>query len=98
MTYELAFLPSALKAWKKLDNSIAQQFKKKLRERLDNPKVEKDKLSGYQNVFKIKLKGSGYRLAYEVKEKEITVLVLCVGKRENDEIYKQLKKTSKKAA
>ena len=92
MTYNLEFLPSALKKWKKLDNSITKPLKKKLKERLQNPRVEKDRLSGYKNVYKIKLREIGYRLAYEVHDNEITVLVLCVGRRENNEIYEILKK------
>ena len=51
MIYELEFLPSALKDWRKLDNSINVQFKKKLSERLENPKVVKDKLRGYEDVY-----------------------------------------------
>jgi len=80
MSYELEFLPSALKEWQKLDNSIKVQFKKKLSERLENPKVTKDKL-----------RDVGYRLAYQVKDSEIVVLVLVVGKRENNEVYEMLK-------
>ena len=91
MSYELEFLPSALKEWKKLDNSIKAQFKKKLSERLENPKVVKDKLRGYEDVYKIKLRDVGYRLAYQVKDDEIVVLVLVVGKRENNEVYEMLK-------
>lgn len=91
MSYELEFLPSALKEWQKLDNSIKVQFKKKLSERLENPKVTKDKLRGYEDVYKIKLRDAGYRLAYQVKDSEIVVLVLVVGKRENNEVYKMLK-------
>ena len=77
MSYELGFLPSALKEWQKLDNSVKMQFKKKLKERLENPKVAKDKLRGYENIYKIKLKDAGYRLV--------------VGKRANDEVYNLLK-------
>lgn len=91
MSYELEFLPSALKEWQKLDNSIKVQFKKKLSERLENPKVAKDKLLGYEDVYKIKLRDVGYRLAYQVKDSEIVVLVLVVGKRENNEVYEMLK-------
>ena len=91
MSYELEFLPSALKEWQKLNNSIKVQFKKKLSERLENPKVTKDKLRGYEDVYKIKLRDVGYRLAYQVKDDEIVVLVLVVGKRENNEVYKMLK-------
>jgi len=31
MTYELKFIPSALKEWSKLDNSICSVFKKALK-------------------------------------------------------------------
>ena len=91
MSYELGFLPSALKEWQKLDNSIKVQFKKKLAERLENPKIAKDKLRGYENIYKIKLKDAGYRLAYQVKDAQITIIVLVVGKRANDEVYNLLK-------
>ncbi len=80
-------MPKALKEWDKLGSTVKEQFKKKL----ENPKVEKDKLSRYENIYKIKLKDAGYRLAYEVKDKEIVVLVLSVGKREKDKIYNNLK-------
>ena len=91
VSYELEFLPSALKEWQKLDNSVKAQFKKKLAERLENPKVAKDELRGYENIYKIKLKDAGYRLAYQVKDAQITILVLVVGRRENDEAYELLK-------
>ena len=91
MTYKLEFKPKALKEWRKLDSTISMQFKKKLKERLENPKIPKDKLSGYENVYKIKLKSVGYRLAYEVQDEEIIILVLSVGKRENNYIYHNLK-------
>lgn len=92
MSYYLDFKPKALKEWNKLDLSIKIQFQKKLKQRLENPKVLKDKLSGYENVYKIKLRSVGYRLAYEVKDEEIVILVLSVGKRENNSIYENLKK------
>ena len=81
--FKLKFTKESNKEWQKLDNSIKTQFHKKLKERLQNPKVPSAKLSGYENVYKIKLKSSGFRLAYEVKEREIIILVLKIGKREN---------------
>jgi len=92
MTYKLKFTKYSNKEWRKLNSTVVTQFKKKLKERLENPKVQKDKLSGYENVYKIKLRSSGFRLAYEVKDKEIVVLVLSVGKRENNQVYKNLEK------
>ena len=90
MTYSLEFHPKALKEWKNLNHSIKLQLHKKLKERLENPRVVKDKLSGFENVYKIKLKTVGYRLAYEVKDAEIIVYVVSVGKRENNKIYDNL--------
>ncbi|WP_231563878.1 type II toxin-antitoxin system RelE family toxin [Sulfurospirillum cavolei] len=37
MSYELEFHPQALKEWKNLGETIKEQFKKKLKERLENP-------------------------------------------------------------
>ena len=91
MTYKLKFLSKALKEWRKLSPPIRSQFKKKLEERLVNPKVTPDKLAGYESVYKIKLRTSGYRLAYEVIDSEVVVYVLAIGKREKNEIYNKLK-------
>lgn len=91
MTYNLDFKPKALKEWSKIDSTIRLQFKKKLEKIVQNPRISKNKLSGYENIYKIKLRNSGYRLAYEVKDKEIVVLVLSVGKREGNSVYGNLK-------
>jgi mRNA interferase RelE/StbE len=90
MIYNLEFKPRALKEWKKLDNPLKEQFKKKLKTVLKNPKIAHNKLSSYENIYKLKLRSSGYRLAYEVKENEVVVLVLKIGKR--DKFYENLKK------
>ena len=91
MTYKLKFTDISNKEYKKLNSTIQEQFKKKLKERLKNPRVQKDKLSGYSNIYKIKLRSSGFRLVYEVKDEEIVVLVLTVAKRENNKVYENLK-------
>ena len=87
MTYKLEFLEEALKEWKKLKPTIQQQFKKKLAKVLEEPQIPKNKLSGHPNRYKIKLRSIGYRLVYEVINNEIVVLVVAVGKRENNSIY-----------
>ena len=88
MTYELAFLDEALKEWRKLDNTTREQFKTKLAERLQNPKVPSARLHGAKERYKIKLRNAGYRLVYQVKDQELLVLVVAVGKRERNEVYK----------
>jgi len=88
MRYKLAFVSDALKEWKALDNTIQKQFKKKLEQRLDDPKVNASQLFGSQHRYKIKLRQSGFRLVYEVIDKEVLVLVVAVGKRERNAVYK----------
>ncbi len=90
--YTLKFIPTALKEWKKLDPSIQVQFKKKLSERLDAPHVPTSRLHGFTHHYKIKLRASGYRLVYEVLDQEICVLVIAVGRRDKEEVYKKAKK------
>ena len=88
MTYELAFLEEALKEWKSLDGTVRQQFKAKLAERLENPETPASRLSGQTNRYKIKLRSAGFRLVYEVQARQVTVLVVAVGKRERNAVYK----------
>lgn len=88
MNYELEFHPDALEEWGKLDRSVHDQFKKKLEERLVNPRVPASKLSGQKDRFKIKLRNAGYRLVYEVRDTKLVVVVVAVGKRERNAAYK----------
>jgi mRNA interferase RelE/StbE len=88
MSYSLAFRESALKEWKKLDPPIREQFKKKLAERLERPRVESARLSGMPDCYKIKLKSAGYRLVYQVEDRTVTVVVVAVGRRERNFVYK----------
>ncbi len=88
MSYSLKFLPSALKEWNKLGETVRAQFKKKLRERLVEPVVPGDRLRGQTDYYKIKLRSSGYRMVYEVRKEEITVYVIAVGRRENQSVYR----------
>lgn len=88
MNYELSFHPDALDEWRHLDNSVRDLFKKKLAERMQNPRIPAAKLSGQKDRFKIKLRGAGYRLVYDVRDSEIVIVVVAVGKRERNAVYK----------
>lgn len=87
MRYRIKFLPSALKEWKKLAPPIQKQFKKKLNERILNPRIQASQLRGFKDMYKIKLRSVGYRLVYEVSDSEIAVYVIAVGKRERGIVY-----------
>jgi len=87
MSYKLAFHPDALAEWRKLDATVSEQFKKKLGERLRNPRVPAARLAGHKDRYKIKLRSVGYRLVYEVRDAVLLVIVVAVGKRERNAVY-----------
>lgn len=89
MTYRLEFLPSAQKEWRKLGATVQKQFKRKLVERLENPRVAASKLVGAQDRYKIKLRTSGFRLVYSVRDDVLVVTVIAVGKRDRSAIYRK---------
>jgi mRNA interferase RelE/StbE len=88
MTFRLVFKQDAQKEWRKLDSTIREQFKKKLKQRLASPRVESARLNGMKDCYKIKLRSAGYRLVYEVRDQEVIVSVVAVGKRARNEVYK----------
>jgi len=87
MSYELLFHPDAWDEWGRLDKTVREQFKKKLAERLDAPHIPAARLAGRRNRYKIKLMTAGYRLVYEVRDDQLIVLVVAVGKRERSSVY-----------
>jgi mRNA interferase RelE/StbE len=91
MTYKLRFQELALIEWEKLDATIRERFKKKLAERLQNPRVPTAALSSMKNCYKIKLRDVGYRLIYQVEDNIVSVSVIAIGKREKDKVYKLAK-------
>lgn len=87
MIYKLEFKKSALKEWKKLNPTVRQQFKNRLKERLEKPRILSSALSGEKDLYKIKLRQLGYRLVYQVTGKTVTVTVVAVGKRNKNKVY-----------
>ncbi|WP_126977733.1 type II toxin-antitoxin system RelE family toxin [Frigidibacter oleivorans] len=88
MTYDLRFREEARKEWDGLGATVRAQFKKKLSERLLNPHVPADRLHGAVNRYKIKLRSAGYRLVYEVRDSELVVSVIAVGRRDRSAVYR----------
>lgn len=88
MSFDLAFLEEALAEWQRLDGTIRTQLKKKLVERLQAPRVPSAKLSGHPDRYKIKLRSVGYRLVYEVRDQQVLVIVIAVGKRDRNAVYR----------
>ena len=87
MTFRLRFHALALKEWGALDSSIREPLKKKLTERLENPRVPSAALHGMPDCYKIKLHSLGYRLVYRVENDAVFVTVLATGKRDKSRVY-----------
>jgi mRNA interferase RelE/StbE len=94
--YRLKFVPNAWREWQALDGSIKQALKPLLVKRLQNPHVPGSLLHReLDGCYKIKLLKQGYRLVYLVEDDVLVVLVLSVGKRENNAAYMAAKKRIK---
>ena len=92
MTYSLEFHEKALKEWGKLGATVRAQFKDKLAERLGTPRVPASRLHGTRDRYKIKLRQSGFRLVYEVRDQTLIVAVIAVGKRDKGMVYSRAAK------
>jgi mRNA interferase RelE/StbE len=66
---------------------VREPLKKKLEERLDNPRIPSAALSGMADCYKIKLRRVGYRLVYRVDDDVVFVTVISVGRRDGQKAY-----------
>jgi mRNA interferase RelE/StbE len=86
-TFKLVFKEDAKREWDKLDSTVRSMFAKKLKERINQPRIESSRLSGMKDCYKIKLRRAGYRLVYQVRDNELIVSVVAIGKRERNQVY-----------
>lgn len=86
MSYRLRFHALALAEWRKMDGSVREPLKKKLAERLVNPRIPAAALSGMPDCYKIKQRSLGYRLIYRVDDDVVYVTVIAVGKRDKNQV------------
>ena len=87
LAYKLRFHELAWREWQQLDSSVREPLKKKLQERLQNPRAPAAALHGLPDCYKIKLHSVGYRLVYRVDDHAIFVTVIATGKREKNRVY-----------
>lgn len=88
----LEFHPKAAKEFNSLDNTQKVQILDKVEERLKNPFVQKDALRGdFAGFYKFKIHNLRiiYRVETTEKETVLVLLVVFIGKRDNDTIYKR---------
>ncbi len=88
MRFKLRFHEQALAQWHRLDSSVREPLKKKLAERLEQPRVPSAALHGMADCYKIKMLSLGYRLIYRVDEQAVFVTVIATGKRDKNKVYR----------
>jgi mRNA interferase RelE/StbE len=86
--YKLVFKEEAKKEWDNLDAVVRSIFAKKLKERMQQPRIESARLNGMKDCYKIKLNRAGFRLVYQVRDKDLIVSVVAAGKCEKNLVYK----------
>ena len=87
--FRIQFIKESAKDWNGLDNSVKLELKKNLQSRLQNPIVESSRLKGdLSDCYRIRAPKSGYRLIYRVENEALVILVIAVGKREDEEVYR----------
>lgn len=87
MSFKLRFHELAWAEWQKLDGSIKAPLKKKLLERLQEPRIPSAALSNMPDCYKIKLRQAGFRLVYRVDDDTVFVTVIAVGERDKNGVY-----------
>lgn len=97
MNWEVKYLPEALEDLKKLDGSQKILIRKAIQKVCQNPlpiteggygkplgNKGDNHLSGY---FKVKLRGAGLRIVYQLVRQGNHMLVIVIGAREDEEVY-----------
>ena len=90
--YELVVLNSAARQLKKFDKPIRTKIINALEHIAENPYSGEALTGDLRTIYSYHLKvtGTEYRIAYQIREDEIVVVILQVGTREN--FYEDLKK------
>lgn len=86
MIYEIKFLPSLQKTINKLDTYLKQRMNQKLKALALNPRMG-EKLSGVNDTT-YRIRVGRYRIIYQIRDKELVILVINFGHRK--EIYRDL--------
>lgn len=85
MSYAISYVPSAAKAIRKLDKSVARRLLEAIDDLATDPRPPGFiQLAGGRGEFRIRV--GDYRVVYDVQDGELIILVLRVGHRR--EVYR----------
>lgn len=106
MNWNVKYLPEALEDLRKLDGSQKILIRKAIQKVCQNPLPESEggygKLLGNKHstnlsgFLKVKLRGAGLRIVYQLIRHEDGLLIIVIGAREDDEVYEIAQKRIKK--
>lgn len=106
MNWNVKYLPEALEDLRKLDGSQKLLIRKAIQKVSQNPLPETEggygKLLGNKHstnlsgFLKVKLRGAGLRIVYQLIRHEDGLLIIVIGAREDDEVYGIAQKRIKK--
>lgn len=98
MKWSVKYLPEAVQDLKKLDGSQRAVVMKAIRKVSANPLPASEggygkplgnvKGTNLTNLLKIKLRGPGIRVVYQLQRTETEMLIIIIGARADDEVYK----------
>ena len=88
MAYELRYLPSVKKDLAGLPRSVASRVRNALEYLAENPRAGKPLKADLAPFWSYRV--ADYRIVYEIREREIVVLVVMIGPR--GEIYRRARR------
>lgn len=98
MIWNVNYLPEVLEDLRKLDGSQRILIRKAIQKICQNPLPETEggygKILGKKNntnlsgFLKVKLRGAGLRIVYQLIRQDDNLLVIVVGARKDEEVYK----------
>jgi len=85
--YELNFLNSAKREFRKLESTAQITIKEKLLLLVENPDVLKNNIKALKGEYKgkFRLRINQYRVVFQVKDEELIIIVVRIGHRK--EVY-----------
>jgi mRNA interferase RelE/StbE len=96
MKYKILFIEDAYEDLQKLDKSIQIEAIKVIKKLKENPyfgKPLKGNLKGFYKIYFFKKK---YRMVYTIRENKLLILIVGIGKRDKEKIYKLIEKRREK--
>jgi len=97
MNWSVSYLPEALEDFRKLDGSQKILVRKAIQKVSQNPLPESEggygkplgnkNTSNLSGFLKIKLRGAGLRIVYQLIRQEDALLIVIIGARADDEVY-----------